>query len=75
MTLSLIRASALNKLKQPGEHSTQPNTCSVAFCSQWAMAYSNFWYQIMGPKDRYIHHQRSSGGLRVMVKVKVKVSH
>ena len=35
ITLSSIRALALNKLKQPGEHITHPIICSVAFCSQW----------------------------------------
>ncbi|TNN56733.1 hypothetical protein EYF80_033078 [Liparis tanakae] len=49
ITLSSISAAALNRLKQPGLQSTQPNTCSAVLCSQWPTAYSNFWYQTMGP--------------------------
>lgn len=49
ITLSSIKADPLNKLKHPGLHSTEPNTCSAVFCSQWPTAYSNFWYHTMGP--------------------------
>lgn len=49
ITLSSMSAEARNKEKHPGEHSTQPIMCSVAFCSQWLMAYSNFWYHTIGP--------------------------
>lgn len=48
-TLSSIKADPLNRLKHPGLHSTEPNTCSAVFCSQWPTAYSNFWYHTMGP--------------------------
>lgn len=48
-TLSSIKAEPRNKLKHPGLHSTEPNTCSAVFCSQWPTAYSNFWYHTMGP--------------------------
>lgn len=48
-TLSSIKAVPLNRLKHPGLHSTEPNTCSAVFCSQWPTAYSNFWYHTMGP--------------------------
>jgi len=34
ITLSSMRALPLNSEKQPGEQSTQPIMCSVAFCSQ-----------------------------------------
>lgn len=64
ITLSSIRARPRNKLKQPGLHNTQPITCSVAFCSQWPIAYSNFWYQTINPEPlvikticiHYFHH-------------------
>lgn len=42
---------ALNKVKHPGLHNTQPNTCSVVFCNQWPTAYSNCWYQTTGPRE------------------------
>lgn len=48
-TWSSIRADPLNRLKHPGLHSTEPNTCSAVFWSQWPTAYSNFWYHTMGP--------------------------
>ena len=35
--------------KQPGEQSTQPIMCSVAFWNQYPIAYSNFWYHTIGP--------------------------
>lgn len=34
MTLSSIKADPLNRLKHPGLHNTEPNTCSAVFCSQ-----------------------------------------
>lgn len=43
-------ADPRNREKQPGLQSTQPNMCSAAFCSQWPIAYSNFWYHTMGPE-------------------------
>ena len=42
ITLSSISAEPRKREKQPGEQRTQPRTCSVAFCSQWPTAYSNF---------------------------------
>ena len=44
ITLSSMIALARKREKQPGLQRTQPRTCSVAFCSQWPTAYSNFWY-------------------------------
>jgi len=49
ITLSSIKADPLNSENAPGAQSTQPRTCSAAFCSQWEMAYSNLWYHTMGP--------------------------
>ncbi len=51
-TLSSISADPLNRLKQPGLHRTEPNTCSAVFWSQWPTAYSNFWYHTIGPETR-----------------------
>lgn len=56
MTLSSIKADPLNKLKHPGQHRTQPKTCSAAFCSQWPTAYSNCWYHTIGPKEKKNHN-------------------
>ena len=44
MTLSSMTAMPLKREKHPGLQRTHPITCSVDFCSQWPMAYSNFWY-------------------------------
>ena len=52
MTLSSISAEPRNNEKHPGLQRTHPRTCSVAFWSQWAMAYSNFWNHTMGPANR-----------------------
>ena len=50
MMLLSMRAEALNIEKHPGVHSTTPITCSAVLCSQWAIAYSNFWYHTNHPK-------------------------
>ena len=50
-TLSSMRAEPLNRLKQPGEQRTEPNTCSAVFWSQCPTAYSNFWYHTIGPLE------------------------
>ena len=58
ITLSSMMADPLNREKHPGEQSTHPRTCSVAFCIQWPSAYSNFWYQTIGPEIRSVSWYR-----------------
>ena len=41
ITLSFAKKLIRIMEKHPGEQSTQPSTCSVAFCNQWPTAYSN----------------------------------
>ena len=49
ITLFFIRLDTRIRLKHPGEHKTQPRTCSADFPNQWPTAYSNLWNITMGP--------------------------
>ena len=49
ITLFFIRLEIRIRLKQPGEHKTQPRTCSADFPNQCPTAYSNLWNITMGP--------------------------
>ena len=58
MTLSSISADPRKSEKQPGQQRTLPSLCSAAFCSQWPTAYSNCWYQTIGPAIEKMREHR-----------------